>query len=442
MKKLLAICICLLFFQSGISQSYVGYGLDNFSGIHGVLLNPSSVVSSRLKADINLFSGSVLAGNDYFNIDFNSIRTGEAAFNFDSTIERFATNQNNFLFNIDVVGPSFMFNLSPKHSIAFITRGRAILNLNNLNGELYEAYQDRFNYNKNFDAQMQNFNGNLQGWAEFGLSYGRVLINNESHSLNGGVTVKYLKGGGGMFITSNTLNGNYDLNSGMLATTGDLVYGSSPGFSEDDFSLSNTGSGIGLDWGLTYEYKGNKYNDDYNAAPGYKLKIGVAMVDLGSISYKDAKIDTYDLNRTIDPNDIEDTDLQTVLENHYEGEEELKKINLGLPTATNILIDYQVRKRLYIAFHSSLSMISTDKGQVNKILNSVTVLPRLETKWLGIGIPISYRQYDNLTVGTNFRLGPFFAGSGSVLSNLFSDSTTSADVYAGIKVPLYRKAIR
>jgi hypothetical protein len=439
MKKFLTICICLVFFQSLKSQSYLGYGIDNYSGIHGVLFNPSSVVNTRLRADINFVSGSVLAGNDYFNLDFKSIRNGEATFDFDSGIGRFATNQNNFLFNLDVVGPSFMFNLSPKHSIAVITRGRAILNLNNINGELYEAFEDGFDVSKSFQADMENFNGNLHGWAEFGLSYGRVLINNQSHKLNGGMTLKYLKGAGGMFFNSNTLNGNYNVDSGSLTTEGELVYGSSQDFNEEDFSLSNTGSGLGFDLGLTYEYKRPKLVDDNSSPNGYKFKAAVALVDLGSISYNDAKINTYDLNRTVDTNDFKDADFETLLMNNYEGVEESTKGKLRLPTATNILLDYQVRKRLYIALHSSLSLISSDKLQANKILNAVTVLPRLETKWLGLGIPISYRQYDNITVGTNFRLGPLFAGSGSVLSNLFSDSTTSADVYAGIKLPLYKK---
>lgn len=439
MKKLFAICICLVVFQSSKSQSYLGYGIDNYSGVHGVLFNPSAVINTRLRADINFFSGSVLAGNDYFSLDFNSIRKGEAIFDFDSGIGRFPTNQNNFLFNLDVVGPSFMFNLSTKHSIAIITRGRAILNVNNISGELYEAFEDGFEASKSFQAEMENFNGNIHGWAEFGLSYGRVLINNHSHKLNGGVTLKYLKGAGGMFFNSNTLNGNYNANSGSLTTEGELVYGSSQDFNEEDFSLSNTGSGLGFDLGLTYEYKGPKLIDDNGSSNGYKLKVAVALVDLGRISYKDARTNTYDLNRTVDPNDFEDEDFETVLMNNYEGVEEFTKDKLRLPAATNILVDYQVRKRLYIALHSSLSLISPDKLQANKILNSVTVLPRLETKWLGLGIPISYRQYDNITVGTNFRLGPFFAGSGSVLSNLFSDSTTSADVYAGIKLSLYKK---
>lgn len=439
MKNIITLCICLVFFQSLKSQSFVGYGIDNYSGIHGVLLNPSSVVSTRLKADINLFSGSVLAGNDYFNLDFNSIRKGEVGFDFDSGIGKFPSNQNNFLFNIDMVGPSFMFNLSPKHSIGVITRARGILNLNNVNGELYEAIKDGFDESNSFQAEMENLNGSFHGWAELGLSYGRVFINNPSQILKGGVTLKYLKGAGGMYFHSNRLAGSYDLNVGRLATSGDLQYGTSQDFDEGEFSLSNTGSGLGVDLGLTYEFKGSKFIDENDSPNGYKLKVAVAVVDFGSISYKDSRINTYDLNRTVDTDDFEDDDFETILKDNYEGVEEIAKSKFTLPTATNILIDYHIRKRLYVAFHSSLSLISNDKMGASKILNSVTVLPRLETKWLGLGIPISYRQYDNLTVGTNFRLGPFFAGSGSVLSNLFTNSTTSADVYVGIKIPLYRK---
>lgn len=58
MKKLVTILICLVYFPTVGSQGYVGYGVANYSGIYKVLFNPSSIVNTSLKADINLFSGS------------------------------------------------------------------------------------------------------------------------------------------------------------------------------------------------------------------------------------------------------------------------------------------------------------------------------------------------------------------------------------------------
>lgn len=241
-------------------------------------------VNSKLRVDIDLFSGSGLAGNDYFNIDFYSIINGEAGF--DSGIKMNPTNQNNFLFNLDILGPSFMINLSPKHSVALTTRARGILNLNNINGELYEALEDGLDESKSIQAEMENLNGTFHGWAEFGISYGRLLIEKPGKTLTGGISLKYLKGAGGMYINSSKLNGNYDSGSGTLMTSGDFIYVTSQEFDSDAFSLSNTGSGVGIDFDMTYEYKGNKVTDIENPSNGYKLKVGLAIVDVGRISYK------------------------------------------------------------------------------------------------------------------------------------------------------------
>ncbi len=51
-------------------------------------------------------------------------------------------------------------------------------------------------------------------------------------------------------------------------------------------------------------------------------------------------------------------------------------------------------------------------------------------------------QYSGFQVGTVLRFGPLFIGSGSVLKNLISDSSKAADVFAGLKIPLYQGKIK
>ena len=58
---------CLNFVNA---QSYFGYLNDNYAGVHSVLNNPANIVDSRYRADINLFSFSGLATNDYYSVNF------------------------------------------------------------------------------------------------------------------------------------------------------------------------------------------------------------------------------------------------------------------------------------------------------------------------------------------------------------------------------------
>lgn len=184
MKKqiLLSSLLCLSAIAS-YAQSYVGHSIDNYSGIHGVSYNPSSIVGTNLRADINLFSVSIFGGSDYFGIDASDIISSDVGFDFEEDSEKFPSNGNNFFVNADFIGPSFMFNLSKKSSIGIITRVRATLNINDINGELYEALSDDFESDDDIDFDSQNLSGTAHAWAEIGLAYGRILMDKPNHLL-------------------------------------------------------------------------------------------------------------------------------------------------------------------------------------------------------------------------------------------------------------------
>ena len=55
---------------------------------------------------------------------------------------RTPTKNNGGIVYSDVMGPSFMFNIAPKHAIAIYTRARAVVNATDINGELYDQLKD------------------------------------------------------------------------------------------------------------------------------------------------------------------------------------------------------------------------------------------------------------------------------------------------------------
>ena len=99
MKKL-KLLITLLLFSTILTnlkaQSYVGFAVDNYSGVHSLISNPSNVVDSRLKADINLISVSAFGGSDYFCIDVSNIIKSEGSIDIESDTEKFPSDANNF----------------------------------------------------------------------------------------------------------------------------------------------------------------------------------------------------------------------------------------------------------------------------------------------------------------------------------------------------------
>lgn len=441
MKKHFTFLIVVLFLVAGSqanAQSYIGHTVDNYSGVHGVILNPSAVVDSRFRTDINLLSISGFAGSDYFGINLDNVINTEDGFEIGTGVQKSPKDNNQFFLNSDILGPSFMFNLSPKSSIALTSRARAFLNLNNINGTLYESIQDDFDQNENFDFNVNNFSGTIHAWGELGLTYGRILLDRERNFLKGGVTLKYLQGAGSNYVNAPSATGQYDATAESLTTTGSLSFGSTPGFDSGDIDFSNLSSGFGADIGFTYEYRPVADDPLTRKHNKYKFKLGASVTDIGSISYDDSELTSYDLNKTLDVNNFEGNDLETVLEENYEGTTEIVSTKINLPTALHIVADYQLRNRLYLSAQGSYSLVPEDRAQANRIINSVTIAPRLETRWLSIYLPASIRQYDGFAMGAGLRLGPLTLGSGSVISNLLNEETKTTDIYAGLKIPIYQ----
>jgi hypothetical protein len=441
MKKL-KLLITLLLLSTILTnlkaQSYVGFAVDNYSGVHSLISNPSNVVDSRLKADINIISVSAFGGSDYFGIDVSNIIKSEGSIDIESDTEKFPSDANNFFLNADVLGPSFMFNLSPKSSIGVVSRVRAFFNLNNISGELYENISDNFDIGEDFDFNSENLTGTIHAWAEVGLVYGRILVDNENSFLKGGVTLKYLQGAGGVFLNSPNFTGQYNATNETLTTTGELQYGISQDFDNSDIDFSNLTAGFGADVGFTYEFRPNVGLDSVTRKHNkYKLKIGASITDIGSIDYKGSVVTTYDLNATADASTFNE-DTEEFLDNNYTSSEETIAQKINLPTAFHFLADYHIMNKLYISLQTNLSLVKKNSTHSNSIINSVTLAPRLETKWFSLYSPVSFREYGDFAWGAGLRFGPLMIGSGSMLSNLLSDSSKTTDAYIGLKIPLYQ----
>jgi len=436
--KLFFLFIFLLSLNPSFGQSYVGHSVDNYSGVQGVIYNPSSIVGSKYKADISLISASVFGGSDYFGINLSDIMNSDGGFDFENDTKRFPSNTNNFFVNVDVVGPSFMFNLNKKSSIGVVSRVRANINVNNINGNLFEAIEDDFDSDDDFNFDSKDLNGTIHAWAEVGLAYGRILIEKPNHLLKGGVTLKYLQGAGTAFMSSPELSGYYNATTEELQTNGRLIYGTSQDFESDDIDFSNLTAGFGLDVGFTYQWHSNNKNDSLptHKTP-YKLKVGASVTDIGSINYDNSTVTNYDLNATVDTSNSED-DIDDFLDDNYNGVETTKSTSIKLPTALHLLVDYRLTKKWYVSAQADLSMVEKDSELSTSIINTATIAPRLETRWFSFYAPLSFREYGDVSFGGGLRLGPLTVGSGSVFSNLLADSSKTTDVYVGLKIPIYR----
>ena len=449
MKKSLLGILVFTSFMSANAQSYLGYTHDNYAGVQGVLFNPASIVDSRFKTDVNLFSISTSVNNDIYGVSLSdAIKTD---YDFDKQANKSFMTNNNAVINTDIMGPSFMFNIAPKHSLAIFTRARAVVNVLNVNGQVInDLSSDDTDSFPSVTLGSPNAVGN--SWGELGLSYAAVLLQRGQHFLKGGVTAKYLQGVANYHFQANnaTLKFTEDTvipQNSTYVSTGTALYGSSQDFDANStIDVDSKSRGFGFDLGLVYEWRPeyDASRDDLSSLKHvnkYKVRFGVSVTDIGHMKYEKGIRENYDLNKNFTENDLDNAD----------GIEDLftstgivnGTVNSYLPTAVHADVDWNIHNKFYLNLNGDFSVVDKQKLSQNSISNRVSVTPRFETRWFSFYVPVSYMDYSKQTqVGVGLRTGIFFIGSGSAISNIVSDNSKAVDFHLGIKVPVYQKKPR
>ncbi|TYP70358.1 DUF5723 family protein [Aquimarina intermedia] len=457
MKNLLLFGVLIFGSIAANAQSYIGFLSDNYSGVNSVIVNPANIADSRFKTDINLVGVSAFLGNDYYSVKLDNVFDSE--FDFDDDGKKSPSDNNNIMGNVDILGPSFMFNLNSKSSIAVFSRARVFYNVNEVNGKTYESIEDGFDNNADFNINEKDVFLTGNAWAEVGVSYARILMNKEQQFLKGGLSVKYMQGLGNAYASGRDVTIDYDADgsgtTGSIATTGEVTYGYSSNVEDDfdEFEVLSGANGVAFDLGFVYEWrpdhasymvtdsKGNTYAPkDINK---YKVKFGLSVTDLGALKYDDATEEIYDITNTVNEDDFDNVDgFQDKLQRFYTRTSVKNVTKAILPTALHLTADWNINNHFYMNLNSDLSLTSKNKENTSRVANSLSLTPRFESKWFSFYSPISMMQHSGFQWGAGLRAGPLYVGSGSILSLLISDESQAADMYVGLKIPVYQGRLK
>ena len=164
----------------------------------------------------------------------------------------------------------------------------------------------------------------------------------------------------------------------------------------------------------------------------YKLRFGLSVTDIGSINYKKAKQDTYDIDGVITQNMIDNADnLYDFLNEHYTKTSTAKGVKANLPTALHADADWNIHNKFYLNLNGDISMVSNTKLNAVNIADRVSLTPRYESRWFSFYVPVTWMEYSGTQVGSGLRVGTFFVGSGSIVSNLISKESNCDAVNNG-----------
>jgi outer membrane protein OmpA-like peptidoglycan-associated protein len=449
-KSTLALLLTSTVCLTASSQSFIGYGYDNYAGVNGMILNPGTLADNKYKVNVNLFAVSALGANNAYEMDrsrlfgfhFSHLQEGSGFYKSNNTAYKYVYT------NLDILGPSATISLTPKDGLGITTRMRVIGNEYNLGNPLFQLMGDKNASFYNTNIVNRSLQAKMNSFAEVGLSYGRVLFKDDHAEIKLGVTGKYIAGLGYGSLSSGPTVLNLDPTNMIVNAQADVTaqYSSNLDNLNGGASISNminkrSSRGFGFDLGFVYELKGKDPNTT-------KMRLGASITDIGSMSYVNSSSShQYTLTATghnvSEFQELSGESLQSYFTRiQSSGLAVVKSAapssKVSLPTALHLNIDYNIYKRIYINGDILLNMLATTNPISPNYVTTFTATPRLEKKWVSIYSPVSYSANGQLNWGAGVRIGPLFVGSGSVLSSMLKKRVQAADAHIGLTIPIFQ----
>jgi hypothetical protein len=443
MKKILVL-LCLMFILPVFAQDHFsGITTSKRVGIINMGMNPSELANLSSKFEVQLFAASLNVSNN--KVGFKDIMNGN---NLENQIFK-GDGPVNFRADAEFYGPGAAVKLLG-WGFAISSKGHIKANIIDVDPNLGDAFSNSVLNSFGSSTIISNKNNqrvNTTSWGEVGFSVARQLFKNEKHALNGGLTLKlmfpgsYANIGAGNFngtVSTNILgnaeltNANANLN---IAYTGNLANSFT---NANDYTKSVFGNlnGLAADVGFDYQLK--------TSANGYKLKIGAALKNMGTMTFKsnenyskDYKLEIQG-NESLNLNQFENAggikDIETILlESGYVSLVNNKKdFKVKLPTVLNLYADFKVIPKFNLTLFLQQKMTNNTENSQITAQNIFSVSPRFSLGFFEAYLPVSFNEISGTTAGAGFRLSGFFLGSNSILTAITSN-TKQADLYMGYR---------
>jgi hypothetical protein len=448
MKIKIAISLVLLFsFSSVFSQEhFLGITTSSRGGLLNSYNNPAELSNMNMKFDVNLFNTSVNFSNN--KLTFNDLLNG-------SNLENkffSGTEAANVRLDALVIGPGVAFK-NGNWTYAISTLANIKANIINVDTKLGDAIQN--GSLSNFISQttlssIENQRINAATWGEIDLSLSRKLIDLARHQINAGATVKLLFPSAYANFSASNLQGTIRNNLGdiELANASAQVNLAYSGFLGNDFNNTsnyanffNQGiNGVAFDIGGTYRYKEADSNK-------YIVSAGLAIKNIGSMSYKDDTNTSIDYNLnvgnfpTLDLNQFESatslTEIETILSQpqnaqFFQKTKTTEAFKVKLPTTINAYADFKLTSKFYATASINQKVSDDSESNITTAQNTYSIIARFVFRQFEMYAPQTSNEISGFTSGFGFKIYGFYLGSSSIVTAALNNSK-QADIYLGFR---------
>ena len=453
----------------GFSQDYLGFANSAFAGVNGIDVNPASIVNNPRKWDVTIIGLSFSGANNYLGFQKRALEhTGSTfygdypAFSDTKFVNNYFTQRNVKAISVfaaaNITLPSFMFTRKKhKDAFAFTCKTRVYANVDGLNPALAQIVMSGATDSSLFnqDLSATRISAQTMVWNEYGITYGKTIMQTNNERLNVAGRVKLLQGLYSMYVFIKDVNYKFLLADSLLLVTSQVNYGHSPNleFNPDALKFGFGGKpSFGLDIGATYEFHPltdvrSRMSSQSKTTPlqqEYRYKLGFSIQDMGWITYlkpEHARDFTMELNPTLDFGSLQGSgktplaDVDDSLNIKYPMNMSDNKFRMNLPTLMSLQGDYYAGKNIYI--NSTVNTAFQFKNDANKIheVTTLSITPRWDWKWLGLYIPLSYNKFSHFRLGLSTRIGPLILGMADILPIISKRDVYGADFHVMLKVP-------
>ena len=473
MKKLVTLLVgglLALASHPASAQGWVGLTHSNYAGTNAAYVNPSALADARQSFYLQVVAADLNFDNTYLQLALPGAPwSREFEFKKEYLREQLDGQPKVARLAAELRLPSFLLTLGPRSALAFTSRARALVQADNVSEDMARLL--RFGLS---DASRLGLagkvltdnrsNANLSSYQEFALSYARILTPNTTHFFKAGLSLKYLIGLGGGYVRNAGVSYQVlDPQTLEIRTPSlDYAYTDNQYYKQSGFGVGTLlgrerlGQGFGADLGLTYEWRPDYERFSYQAKDGprpdptankYRLRLGLALTDLGSIRYDNARYvsqATLSASSTVKLQQVDTitfnplTHLTSTAQQLIGLQDQSRAFTSYLPAAVRLTADYRLNSYFYAGLLWQQGLLPA-RTVGARTLGLLALTPRVEFRRAELALPVLLaNNYRNLQIGAMLRLGPLVLGSDN-LAGLFGLTTaTGADAYFGLALALYR----
>ncbi|MCR9171649.1 MAG: DUF5723 family protein [bacterium] len=441
----------------------MGYAQNNFGSLHSnymptnsVFVNPSSILDAKVWLDINVVGAGSYVNNDLVYLEDQNwmglardarrgtLNIDENDLQYNQSRNKYHAYNRNFVHTLAAVWSQGDFAAGLSTGVRSYTDVRGVPDYVAQfieNGVADYVVQHDVNY------QMERLRVASSQFGEIKGTFAYTFRKNRQDMFMAGISISKffpIAGGG-----ANIYDVDFLVDNDSLISYNDFVvdamYTPEPQF--------NTGNGWGFDLGFTYQRMMGEASTYYpNSARfgcrdnSYKYKIGVSLMDLGSIKFPEDQVlyagynfSNFDWEQYQDaePNEDNAVDLYAQQENNIQQGEVRQPNKMSLPTFFSAQFDYNAwASRIYINATWIQGIPAGRRTFGVRHANSLSVTPRYESPWIGFSIPLSLYEYRYPQMGAALRLGPLTLGTDKLWSWITNANLYGADVYVHLKIPI------